>query len=425
MSNAAATSIAWTPGLRRTAGAAGLASLALGILVMAGWHLEVPALVQVIPGFSPMAYNTALCFSACGAGLALLVAGRPRLAGALGSFPALLGLLTAIQQFGSRNLGVDQLFHHASASFKVESQGLMAASTAVCFVMVGGSLAQLGFWKGFRYRAVLLSIAASTVMVLGLMSIFGYLTDTRDFLAWGHASYMSIHAALAMVGLSFTLFSIAWHDRPEAFEGYPEWLPIPISCTVLLLTLVTWQALGVWEHVQIQRNVQARLQFVAYSLQSGMDERVLALRRMATRLELGRGMAEENWVSDASQYVAHYAGYQALEWVDRDLVVRWVAPRRGNESALGLDIKQSAKRRRTFEAARAKGSPTLTTPLTLVQGGEGFLICIPVAESAGSRGGFIVAAFHSQNMLQSLLPKGLTEGYAVSIQQDGSTIYSP
>lgn len=425
MSTAAATSIAWTLWLRRSVGVAGMASLALGILVTAGWHMESSTLIQVIPGFSPMAYNTALCFSACGAGLALLVAGRPRLAGALGTFSALLGLLTAIQQFGSWNLGVDQLFHHASASFKVESQGLMAASTAVCFFLVGASLVQLGFWKGFRYRAVLLSIAASIVMVLGLMSIIGYLTDTRDLLAWGHASYMSIHAAVAMVGLSFTLFAIAWNDGREAFEGYPEWLPIPISCIVLLLSLVGWQALSVLEHVQIQRNVQARLQFVSYSLQSGMDERVLALRRMATRLELGRGMTEENWVSDASQYVAHYAGYQALEWVDRDLVVRWVAPRQGNESALGVDIRENAKRRKTFEDARAAGNPALTTPVWLAQGGEGYLLCVPVAESGGSPGGFIVAVFHSQYMLHSLLPKGLTEGYAVTIQQDGRTIYSP
>lgn len=152
MRAAAAKSIAWTPWLRRSVGMAGAVNLALGILVMVGWHMKSYALIQVIPGFSAMAYNTALCFSACGAGLALLVAGKPRLAGVLGLFSALLGLLTAIQQFGSRNLGVDQFFHHASASFKVESQGLMAASTAVCFFLVGGSLVQLGFWKGFRFR---------------------------------------------------------------------------------------------------------------------------------------------------------------------------------------------------------------------------------------------------------------------------------
>jgi PAS domain S-box-containing protein len=425
MSATTSTSIAWTPWLRRLVGAAGVASLALGLLVMAGWHMKSYPLIQVIPGFTPMQYNTAICFLACGAGLLLLVFGKPRLAGALGIFSALLGLLSAVQQFGNLNFGVDQLFHHPFTTFNVgKHPGQMAASTAVCFFLTGGSLVQLGFWNGFRFRAVLLSIAASILMVLGLMSIFGYLTSMQNLLAWGHASYMAIHAAMAMVGLSFTLFAIAWRDGRDALEGYPEWLPIPISCTVLLLTLVTWQALKVRERVQMERNVQARLQFVSYSLQSGMDERILALRRMATRLELVRGMTEENWVSDASQYVTHYAGYQALEWVDRDLVVRWVAPRHGNESALGVDIKQNAKRKKTFEDARAAGWPTLTTPLTLAQGGEGYLICTPVNESAGSPGGFIVAVFRPQSMLHSLLPIGLTEGHAVTILQDGQAIYS-
>lgn len=424
MKSATPTSIAWTPWLRRGVGAAGGASILLGILVMAGWHLKSYPLIQVIPGFTPMQYNTALCFSACGAGLVLLLAGKPRFAGGLGIFTGLIGLLSAFQQFANLNLKVDQLFHRPFTTLNVESPGRMAASTAVCFVLVSVSLVSLGFWKGFRFRAVLLSIAASVVMVLGLMSIFGYLTDTRNLFAWGQLSYMAIHAAIAMVGLSFTLFAIAWRDGRDAFDGFPEWLPIPISCTVLMMTLVTWQAMKVREHLQLDRNIQARLQFVSYSLKSGMDERILALQRMAARLESIHGMTEQAWVSDASQYVAHYTGYQALEWVDRDLVVRWVAPRQGNESALGVDIKENAKRRKTFEDARAQGSPTLTTPVSLAQGGEGYLICIPVGESVGSPGGFIVAAFHSQNMLHSLLPLGLTEGYAVAIQQDDQAIYA-
>lgn len=425
MSATASSSIAWTPWLRRWVGAAGVASFALGIFVIVGWHTKTYPLIQVIPGFTAMAYNTALCFSLCGAGLALLSAGWTRLAGALGAFPALLGLLTAVQQFGNRDLGLDRLFHRPSIAFAAEGHGLMAASTAVCFFLVGGSLVLLGILKGFRFRAMLLSIAASIAMVLGLMSIFGYLTGTRDLLVWGQASYMAIHTAVAVLGLSLVLFSIAWKDGRGPSDGYPEWLPIPVFCTLLMMTLVTWQALKVRERGQIERNVQARLQFVAYSLRNGMDERVLALRRMATRLELSHGMAEEYWVSDASQYAKHYAGYQALEWVDRDLVVRWVAPREGNESAFGVDIKLNPKRKKTFEDARVAGSPTLTSPVKLAQGGEGYFICVPVAETAGSPGGFIVAVFRSQGMLHSLLPLGLTEGHVVTILQDGETIFSP
>ena len=51
MSTAAATSIAWTLWLRRSVGVAGMASLALGILITAGWHMESSTLIQVIPGF--------------------------------------------------------------------------------------------------------------------------------------------------------------------------------------------------------------------------------------------------------------------------------------------------------------------------------------------------------------------------------------
>ena len=45
---------------------AGILSLALGAIVLLGWYLHEPALIQVKPAFVPMQYNTALCFSLTG-----------------------------------------------------------------------------------------------------------------------------------------------------------------------------------------------------------------------------------------------------------------------------------------------------------------------------------------------------------------------
>ena len=48
----------------------GFLSLALGAVVLLGWYLHEPALIQVNPAFVPMQYNTALGFAL--GGLALL-----------------------------------------------------------------------------------------------------------------------------------------------------------------------------------------------------------------------------------------------------------------------------------------------------------------------------------------------------------------
>src|SRR5438105_8814422 len=49
--------------------------LLLGSIVMAGWWLEVRFLVRILPGYTPMVFNTALCFALAGA--VLLVPALP------------------------------------------------------------------------------------------------------------------------------------------------------------------------------------------------------------------------------------------------------------------------------------------------------------------------------------------------------------
>jgi hypothetical protein len=53
-------------------------TLLLGLVVLFGWHTGNRTLVQVLPQFVPMQYNTALGFVFCGAALLGLALGRPR-----------------------------------------------------------------------------------------------------------------------------------------------------------------------------------------------------------------------------------------------------------------------------------------------------------------------------------------------------------
>ena len=51
---------------------AGAATAALGLSVIAGWHLHSETLLQLHPSYAPMQYNAALNFVLCGSGLLAL-----------------------------------------------------------------------------------------------------------------------------------------------------------------------------------------------------------------------------------------------------------------------------------------------------------------------------------------------------------------
>ena len=71
------------------------ATVFLGLLVIFGWHTGNRTLVQVMPNFVPMQYNTALGFIFCGGALLLLVLEQERGAAISGWLAFVLGGLCA------------------------------------------------------------------------------------------------------------------------------------------------------------------------------------------------------------------------------------------------------------------------------------------------------------------------------------------
>ena len=84
---------------------AGLATLLLGLLVIFGWHTGNRTLIQVLPSFVPMQYNTALGFVLCGASLVLLILRRERGSTIAGVLAFLVGGLTLVEYSGHVDLG--------------------------------------------------------------------------------------------------------------------------------------------------------------------------------------------------------------------------------------------------------------------------------------------------------------------------------
>jgi len=53
-------------------------TLVLGVAVLAGWFLHIPALIQILPQLPPMTRIAAASFALCGLALLSIVGGGPR-----------------------------------------------------------------------------------------------------------------------------------------------------------------------------------------------------------------------------------------------------------------------------------------------------------------------------------------------------------
>ena len=144
--------------------AAGLTA-ALGLMVLVGWYLHVPVLVQMHPAFVPMQHNTALGILLSGAGLLALAGGRLHPGLVCGAIVAVVGLLTIIEYGAGVDLGIDQFFMEPRITVKSSHPGRMAPTTASSFLLGGIALMSLGAWP--RRHLMYSSITASLVLPSG------------------------------------------------------------------------------------------------------------------------------------------------------------------------------------------------------------------------------------------------------------------
>ncbi|MGI9590149.1 MAG: ATP-binding protein, partial [Myxococcota bacterium] len=219
------------------------ATLLLGLVVLFGWHTGNRTLVQVLPRFVPMQYNTALGFVLSGAALLSLALGRGRARVLAGAAVAAIGGLTLFQYVSGLDLGIDELLMDHQVTTETSHPGRMAPNTALCFVLVGlAALLEPAGWSQ-RVRSLLRVVLASLVFGLSTVALSGYLTGLETAYGWGNLTRMALHTAVGFILLANGLVLATWSQEDEANLALPSWLPVPLGIGVVTAALSFWQAL--------------------------------------------------------------------------------------------------------------------------------------------------------------------------------------
>ncbi len=189
-----------------------LFSIAVGLLGLVGWTLDIAVLKSVIPGEVIIKLNAAIALVLCGCSLWLLRShdGQPpqalrKLAGQVfAALVALVGLLSLSEHLVGWDLGMDQLFFLDQNPFEAFGSlrpGLMAPVTALDFLLIGLALLWLDSTIVYRSRryapSQFLAFAANTGAIVGLL----------DFILESHTSYthIALPAAVTLFVLSFAV----------------------------------------------------------------------------------------------------------------------------------------------------------------------------------------------------------------------------
>jgi len=202
-------------------GCVGALLVLLGGMVMLGWWMQLSPLVRVLPGFTPMVFNTALCFVIAGGAL-LAPSSDPdlyrKITTVIGGALALIAALILAEHWFRTSLGINWPSLHAwvyDSGWK--EPGRTSAGTAAGFLMSGAALVLATrvrrAWMGTAVR--LLTFGVGTIGVLGLV---GYLVSAPllfpEYFFAGVAMHTATGFLLLAVGLRSAWKRLEWARTP-------------------------------------------------------------------------------------------------------------------------------------------------------------------------------------------------------------------
>lgn len=406
----------------RMAVVAGTTSIVLGLVVLLGWHLGIRSWVQVLPGFVPMQYNTALCFVLVGGGL---IASERGIAGPWRQLPvaaSAVGLLTLVEYAWRVDLGIDQLLMQHYVFDETSHPGRMAPNTALCFVLSGATTTGQGTAGvlGLRVR----SVGAGVVGALGAVAFAGYVGGAESAYGWGELTRMAVHTALGFVVLATGIAALAVSRLQALTRGVPwvQWLPVGMLVP-LTAGCCCWQFLLVEEERRIDTEMELGADVAAAVVGRELAVRIPPLRRIVRRWENSGGTGRDAWHADAQDYVRDEPIYRALQWVDPSYRVRWSVGGPGITAGQGADLGRDPARLALLESARRDRRVVLTGVNNLPQGGTGIAAYLPIY--VGSRfDGFIAARLRPERLLGDVA-EGIPGSYHIEVSDAGALLYGP
>ncbi|HKJ00024.1 MAG TPA: ATP-binding protein [bacterium] len=391
-------------------------------MVLGGWFLHSPRLVQVHPSLVPMQFNTALGLLGSAAALLLHLLGRRRSALVAAAVPLALGASALIETYGHVSLGIDQLFVQPFTTVHTEFPGRMSVNSAVAFCGAGATLLLL--IGAPRRQATYLAVAllSGALTALGLNALFGYAAQLQITYAWTTHSQMAVHTATGFTLVGVAAFARAWLESLDEFGDSPAWIGIPVLVGASMVSIAAWQTLLGLDHAQIRRVVQTEAVAIGHSVTDEVHNRLTGLRRVARRWELNPGMSRREWERDAGNYLAFQPDVTALEFIDRDGDVRWVAPIAGNEALINRTAAHDATRAAFMNLARQTHVPTITPGVPIEQGGRGFLIYVP-RQVKGRYAGLIAGIFRYPAILANVTAEAYSQGFDFAVIEEGVDLF--
>ena len=292
----------------------GILGLCLGLVVIAGWILNKPSLIQINPKFVPMQFNTALCFFLCSLSALFFSLDKRAFSLAASFLVFLFSLMTLLQYFTNLNFGIDELFFDHYITVKSYHPGRMAPNTALCFMLYS-----VQFWLHCfpSLKQKYLCIPVTLVFSISAVAFFSYVSHIQTSPVWGKMTEMAIHTSSGFIILSVGFLAYFWENKDQD-DPIPEWTVTVTFIIGVTSTLIFWQALLSQSQRNLNLELESYSQLVEKRINSAVDNRfkagqIILNNNPAGELELKR---------EFKSFLENFPEFKSAEILDPNLTAQ-------------------------------------------------------------------------------------------------------
>jgi PAS domain S-box-containing protein len=391
--------------------------LLVGVSDIIAWIAAVPALLQPLPGFSPLSFTAAVGEMALGLGLVGLASGHRRAMAVGGLTALLLGLATLIQA----GTGFDPGLGLSPASIGIASESNapfhVPVSTGLLLLFAGAG--QLAFVIPARAeRGRLFAGALGSIVVVLCLGILA----TRIVVSPDAGGGLLVGSALQVLGgslvIGLLLVFAAWSADPSATATTP-WVPLSIGLGLLVTVLLVWRTLISHEREQAREATVAAVSTARREISRQVETAARVLSRLA-RFGSTPQPASPAWASAMLALTRDIDGLRGIAWTDRAAIVREYRPTPIPSDTLRLDIQ---RRLASLTTTVETGASNEVTYFALGDSGRSFAAAVPICALAGCTG-YIVGIFDAERLLRPVLGNR-GDGYLFRVESGSTRILGP
>lgn len=395
------------------------------LIVMAGWVLHIPMLVQISPTFSPMQFNTALIILLYSFVLQAIDKHSRKFSLILTIFILFFLLLTLFEYIFNINVGIDTLFIHSFLETNTSSLGRMAPNTALALLMIGYALFSLHKWSTGvvgKYKMLTITLLCVTAFSLGIIPLIGYSNKLETAYAWGNFTRMALHTATCIVLISMAILVKIWNKELDRLF----FAPLAVIFGGFLITISLSFAIYSQENIFFENNLQVIANNFASIATVELEDFYKSLQRMNDRWSKSKVISKDLFKEDVENYIKDFPFIIMLGWADETTKIQWLFSSNKHDKFLFYELKSNPLIARKIEQVISTRVPQATKGMSIFFGNNAnqFFYINPIFNDNNPRG-FLITQVDVPRFINNLFPLFPSkEPFFISVYLENRLLFS-